>query len=33
MKLELKPFDFNQTLEAMAYVEQGKANGKIVVTR
>ncbi|GAA3036843.1 NADP-dependent oxidoreductase [Gordonia defluvii] len=28
-----RAFDFNQTLEAMAYVEQGKANGKIVVTR
>lgn len=28
-----RTFDFDQTLEAMAYVEQGKANGKIVVTR
>jgi NADPH:quinone reductase-like Zn-dependent oxidoreductase len=25
-------FPFDQTMEAMAYVEQGKANGKIVVT-
>jgi hypothetical protein len=24
---------FAETIEAMAYVEQGKANGKIVVTR
>ena len=28
-----RTFDFDQTLEAMAYVEQGKAHGKIVVTR
>ncbi|TJZ77074.1 NADP-dependent oxidoreductase [Rhodococcus oryzae] len=28
-----RTFDFTQTLEAMTYVEQGKANGKIVVTR
>lgn len=28
-----RTFDFNETLEAMAYVEQGKASGKIVVTR
>jgi NADPH:quinone reductase-like Zn-dependent oxidoreductase len=28
-----KTFPFDQTLEAMAYVEQGKANGKIVVVR
>ena len=28
-----RTFDFDQTLQAMAYVEQGKANGKIVVTR
>jgi NADPH:quinone reductase-like Zn-dependent oxidoreductase len=26
-------FPFDRTLDAMAYVEQGKANGKIVVTR
>ena len=26
-------FPFEETLEAMAYVEQGRANGKIVVTR
>ncbi|MBQ9056460.1 NADP-dependent oxidoreductase [Rhodococcus sp. (in: high G+C Gram-positive bacteria)] len=35
---ELKPvldrsFAFEHTLDAMAYVEQGKANGKIVITR
>jgi len=28
-----RTFDFDQTLQAMAYVEQGKAKGKIVVTR
>ena len=28
-----RTFDFDQTLEAMAYVEQGKAHGKIVVTQ
>lgn len=28
-----RTFPFADTLEAMAYVEQGKANGKIVVTR
>jgi NADPH:quinone reductase-like Zn-dependent oxidoreductase len=28
-----KTFPFDETIEAMAYVEQGKANGKIVVTR
>lgn len=28
-----RTFDVDQTLEAMAYVEQGKARGKIVVTR
>ena len=28
-----RTFPFDQTLEAMAYVEQGKASGKIVVTR
>ena len=28
-----RTFEFDQTLQAMAYVEQGKANGKIVVTR
>ncbi|WP_183093147.1 NADP-dependent oxidoreductase [Nocardioides stalactiti] len=28
-----RTFPFERTLDAMAYVEQGKANGKIVVTR
>ncbi|MEU4341511.1 NADP-dependent oxidoreductase [Nocardia sp. NPDC023852] len=28
-----RTFPFDETLEAMAYVEQGRANGKIVVTR
>ncbi len=28
-----RAFPFDRTLDAMAYVEQGKANGKIVVTR
>ena len=28
-----RTFDFEETLDAMAYVEQGKANGKIVITR
>lgn len=28
-----RTFPFAQTLDAMAYVEQGKANGKVVVTR
>ena len=28
-----RSFPFDQTLDAMAYVEQGKAAGKIVVTR
>lgn len=28
-----RTFDFAETIDAMAYVEQGKANGKIVVTR
>ena len=28
-----RTFDFDQTPEAMAYVEQGKAHGKVVVTR
>ena len=28
-----RTFDFDQTLEAMAYVEHGKAHGKIVVTQ
>jgi NADPH:quinone reductase-like Zn-dependent oxidoreductase len=28
-----RTFPFEKTLEAMAYVEQGQANGKIVVTR
>jgi NADPH:quinone reductase-like Zn-dependent oxidoreductase len=27
-----RTFPFDETLEAMAYVEQGRANGKIVVT-
>ncbi|CAM3906545.1 NADP-dependent oxidoreductase [Smaragdicoccus niigatensis] len=27
-----RTFPFDQTIEAMAYVEQGKANGKIVIT-
>jgi NADPH:quinone reductase-like Zn-dependent oxidoreductase len=27
-----KTFPFDQTLEALAYVEQGRANGKVVVT-
>jgi NADPH:quinone reductase-like Zn-dependent oxidoreductase len=26
-------FPFDQTREAMAYLEQGKANGKIMLTR
>ncbi|MGI5132318.1 NADP-dependent oxidoreductase [Pseudonocardia sp. CA-107938] len=28
-----RTFDFGETLDAMAYVEQGKARGKIVITR
>ena len=28
-----RTFGFGETLDAMAYVEQGKANGKIVITR
>lgn len=28
-----RSFAFDDTLEAMAYVEQGKANGKVVITR
>jgi len=28
-----RTFDFDETLDAMAYVEQGRASGKIVVTR
>ncbi len=28
-----RTFPFPDTLDAMAYVEQGKANGKIVITR
>jgi NADPH:quinone reductase-like Zn-dependent oxidoreductase len=28
-----RTFGFDDTLEAMAYVEHGKAHGKIVVTR
>jgi NADPH:quinone reductase-like Zn-dependent oxidoreductase len=27
-----KTFPFDQTLEALAYVEQGRANGKVVST-
>jgi NADPH:quinone reductase-like Zn-dependent oxidoreductase len=27
-----KTFPFDQTLEALAYVEQGRANGKVVIT-
>jgi NADPH:quinone reductase-like Zn-dependent oxidoreductase len=27
-----RTFDFDETLDALAYVEQGKANGKIVIT-
>ena len=26
-----KTFPFNQTVEALAYVEQGRANGKVVI--
>ncbi len=28
-----RTFPFPDTIDAMAYVEQGKANGKIVITR
>jgi hypothetical protein len=28
-----KTFPFDQTLEALACVEQGRANGKVVITR
>jgi hypothetical protein len=28
-----RTFPFDQTIDAMAYVEHGKANGKIVVVR
>ena len=28
-----RTFDFHDTLDALTYVEQGKANGKIVITR
>ncbi len=28
-----KTFPFDQTLDALAYVEQGRANGKVVITR
>jgi len=28
-----RTFDFELTLDAMAYVEQGRANGKVVITR
>jgi NADPH:quinone reductase-like Zn-dependent oxidoreductase len=27
-----KTFPFDHTLEALAYVEQGRANGKVVIT-
>jgi NADPH:quinone reductase-like Zn-dependent oxidoreductase len=27
-----KAFPFDQTLEALAYLEQGRANGKVVIT-
>ena len=27
-----KTFPFDETLEALAYVEQGRANGKVVIT-
>ena len=27
-----KTFPFDQTLQALAYVEQGRANGKVVIT-
>ncbi|MGH2918977.1 MAG: zinc-binding dehydrogenase [Solirubrobacteraceae bacterium] len=27
-----KTFPFDQTLEALAYVEQGRANGTVVIT-
>lgn len=27
-----RTFPFDETLEAMAYVEQGKAKGKVVIT-
>jgi NADPH:quinone reductase-like Zn-dependent oxidoreductase len=27
-----KTFPFDQTLEALAYVERGRANGKVVIT-
>jgi NADPH:quinone reductase-like Zn-dependent oxidoreductase len=27
-----RTFPFDQTLDALAYVEQGRANGKVVVT-
>jgi hypothetical protein len=30
--LASKRFGFDQTLEALAYVEQGRANGKVVIT-
>ncbi|HOI03664.1 MAG TPA: zinc-binding dehydrogenase [Dermatophilaceae bacterium] len=28
-----RTFPFDKTVEAMAYVEQGKAKGKVVITR
>ncbi len=27
-----KTFPFDQTLDALAYVEQGRANGKVIIT-
>jgi NADPH:quinone reductase-like Zn-dependent oxidoreductase len=30
--LDERSFRFDQTLEALAYVEQGKASGKVVIT-
>ena len=30
--LDERSFRFDQTLDALAYVEQGKASGKVVVT-
>ena len=30
--LDKRTFGFDETLEALAYVEQGKASGKVVIT-
>ena len=30
--LDKRSFPFDQTLEALAYAEQGRANGKVVIT-